>query len=163
MIKKRPPRLDQTFVIAPVYFVTFCTRDRHQLPSLPMAHQAFVDYATRAERDFNIAVGRYVMMPDHVHLFVCGDADFELSKWVGGLKRAISAAFIPQRTATTLAARIFRSSAAQRRKLRAEVAIRAGEPGPRWAGDPIGGLAVRRRDCADRPGVSSVRRAFGLL
>jgi len=28
-------------------------------------------------------------MPDHIHLFVSGDADFVLSKWVAGLKRAI--------------------------------------------------------------------------
>ncbi len=31
-------------------------------------------------------------MPDHVHLFVCGDDNFVLSRWVGGLKRAISVA-----------------------------------------------------------------------
>jgi len=31
-------------------------------------------------------------MPDHVHLFVRGDANFSLSKWVAGLKRAIASA-----------------------------------------------------------------------
>ena len=98
MIKKRPPRLHQTFAVAPIYFVTFCTRDRRRLPSLDTAHQTFVEYTTRAEREFNIAVGRYVIMPDHVHLFVCGDADFDLSKWIGGLKRAISAAVAEKRT-----------------------------------------------------------------
>ena len=43
-------------------------------------------------RDFNVAVGRYVIMPDHVHLFVQGDPNFLLSAWVGGLKRAMSLA-----------------------------------------------------------------------
>ena len=34
-------------------------------------------------------VGRYVIMPDHVHLFVRGDRSFTLSSWIGGLKRAM--------------------------------------------------------------------------
>jgi len=29
-------------------------------------------------------------MPDHVHFFVRGNDDFNLAKWVNGLKRAIS-------------------------------------------------------------------------
>ena len=31
-------------------------------------------------------------MPDHIHLFVCGDADFVLSRWLAGLMRVISKA-----------------------------------------------------------------------
>ena len=31
-------------------------------------------------------------MPDHIHLFVCGDVELVLSNWVAGLKRAISQA-----------------------------------------------------------------------
>jgi putative transposase len=38
---------------------------------------------------FNVALGRYVMMLDHIHLFVRGDRSFKLSSWIGGLKRAI--------------------------------------------------------------------------
>jgi len=44
----------------------------------------------RGLAEFGVAVGRYVIMPDHLHLFVCGGADFDLSEWVKGLKRAIS-------------------------------------------------------------------------
>ena len=29
-------------------------------------------------------------MPDHFHLFVKGDPNFTLSRWMGGLKRAIA-------------------------------------------------------------------------
>jgi len=43
-------------------------------------------------REFNTAVGRYVIMPDHVHIFVCGSGEFVLSRWVAGLKRAIAVA-----------------------------------------------------------------------
>ena len=42
--------------------------------------------------EFGAALGRYVIMPDHIHLFVSGNSEFVLSKWVGGLKRAISKA-----------------------------------------------------------------------
>ena len=41
---------------------------------------------------FNVALGRYVIMPDHVHLFVRGDQDLILSSWIGGLKRTVSVA-----------------------------------------------------------------------
>ena len=47
-------------------------------------------YARRAIENFNVSLGRYVIMPDHVHLFVRGDRNFTLSSWIGGLKRAIS-------------------------------------------------------------------------
>jgi hypothetical protein len=40
--------------------------------------------------EFGAAVGRYVIMPDHMHLFVCGGDDFKLEQWVSGLKRSIS-------------------------------------------------------------------------
>ncbi len=92
MIKDRPRRLDRLFVESPLYFVTFRTRDRKLLPSLEQSHDAFVSYATRASKEFNVAVGRYVLMPDHIHLFVCGDAGLDLSKWIGGLKRTLSTA-----------------------------------------------------------------------
>ncbi|MEP7015789.1 MAG: transposase [Verrucomicrobiota bacterium] len=76
---------------APLFFLTICTFHRQRITSLDKAHDAFRRYAQRAIK-FNIAVGRYVMMPDHIHLFVQGDATFELAKWVNGLKRAISVA-----------------------------------------------------------------------
>ncbi len=89
MIKDRPRRLDLVFADAPVYFVTFCTRDHQEIPSLPEAFSEFERYSKRAHEQFNVAVGRYVIMPDHIHLFVCS-RDFILSRWVGGLKRALS-------------------------------------------------------------------------
>ncbi len=37
-----------------------------------------------------IGVGRYVLMPDHVHPFVRGSLDFVLTQWVRLLKRDLS-------------------------------------------------------------------------
>ena len=94
MIKNRPPRLDIIFqrYDCPLFFVTICTLHRRRIGDLKTAHQAFQEYIFRGERDFGVAVGRYVIMPDHLHFFVCGNPDFELALWVNGLKRSISVA-----------------------------------------------------------------------
>lgn len=60
------------------------------MPSLLNAHEAFKLYAQRGFDEFNVAVGRYVIMPDHIHLFVRCGPDFILERWVAGLKRALS-------------------------------------------------------------------------
>ena len=92
MIKDRPHRLDPICIDQPLYFVTFATRDRRSIPSLDGAELALQQYARCAIVKFNVALGRYVIMPDHVHLFVRGDRDLTLSSWIGGLKRAMSVA-----------------------------------------------------------------------
>ena len=91
---KHPPlRLSEVFqrYDPPVYFVTFCTYRRRLLLASDRTHVAFVEFGRRAS-NFNIAVGRYVLMPDHVHLFVSGDEGFVLGRWVGELKQALARA-----------------------------------------------------------------------
>jgi putative transposase len=92
MRKDRPQRLGILYISQPIYFITFCTRDRRKMASLEKAHTALIDYSGRGFREFSVSVGSYTVMPDHVHLFVSGQADFSLSRWVAGLKRAISRA-----------------------------------------------------------------------
>ena len=92
MIKDRPHRLDLIYIDQPLYFVTFATRDRTRIPSLDRACAALERHGDHAVAKFNVAVGRYVVMPDHVHLFVRGDRTFKLSSWIGGLKRGMSVA-----------------------------------------------------------------------
>jgi len=91
MIKDRPHRLDLIYINQPLYFVTFATRDRKSIPSLDCAQFTLRQYALCAIGNFNVAVGRYAIMPDH-HLFVRGDRSFTLSSWLGGLKRAMCVA-----------------------------------------------------------------------
>ena len=102
MIKDRPHRLDLIYINQPLYFVTFATRDRKRIPSLDVAQAALERYAHRANEKFNVALGRYVIMPDHVHLFVRSGPDFTLSSWIGGLKRAMSVALLKETQATRL-------------------------------------------------------------
>ena len=52
-------------------------------------HQIFVTYCARG-LSLGAGVGRYVLMPDHIHLFVRLSSDLSLSQWVRNLKRGIS-------------------------------------------------------------------------
>jgi REP element-mobilizing transposase RayT len=89
---RRPPRLGRIFATGPLYFVTFCTHKRQRFLAKDEVHTAFVLFAKRGEDNFNVAVGRYVIMPDHVHLFVRGDYNFRLGPWIGALKQALAKA-----------------------------------------------------------------------
>jgi putative transposase len=87
---KLPPRLRWIFAHNPLFFVTFCTYERRKLLASDAVHAAFVAFASQANLRHNIAVGRYVIMPDHVHLFVRGPDNFQLGPWVGMLKQALA-------------------------------------------------------------------------
>ena len=90
MIKDRPHRLDLIYINQPLYYVTFATRDRKESHHL-MALRLFWSNTVTARLPSSISpLGRYVIMPDHVHLFVRGDRKFTLSSWIGGVKRAMS-------------------------------------------------------------------------
>jgi putative transposase len=87
-----PPRLYRIFPNNPVFFVTLCIYRRRKLLATEVAHAAFNDFAFRAYSENNIAVGRYVIMPEHLHLFVCGPDDFKLGRWIGLLKQVLAKA-----------------------------------------------------------------------
>jgi REP element-mobilizing transposase RayT len=93
MSHNQPLRLDRIFqrYDPPLFFVSFCTARRGKILANTRAHTAFIDYAKRG-LDHNVAVGRYVLMPDHIHFFVAGDHEFNLGMWVRGLKRVVAAA-----------------------------------------------------------------------
>ena len=93
MIKGRPPRLEQIFqtYAPPLFFITICAIHRNKIETQAV-HQAFEAYVRRARDEFGVAVGKYLIMPDHMHFFVRGGDDFKRTQWVNGLKRAISVA-----------------------------------------------------------------------
>lgn len=88
----RPHRLDVVFdrYLPPLYFVTFCTANRKPVLTNEEVHVAFRQYAEKGIRDHGVAVGCYVIMPDHVHLFVRGGHEFQLGIWVRGLRRSMA-------------------------------------------------------------------------
>ena len=90
--KRRPPRLSRVFNDRPLYFITFCTHQRKPFLACDEVHAAFAVFAKRAETSFNVAVGRYVIMPDHIHLFVRGADDFRLGHWIALPKQVLGKA-----------------------------------------------------------------------
>jgi putative transposase len=85
----RLSRLDRIFPVFSIYFVTFCTSQRRQSLANEKVHDAFRLFCEHAKTR-HVWVGRYVIMPDHLHFFVdCGE-EMPLSEWVKSLKGALS-------------------------------------------------------------------------
>jgi putative transposase len=91
--KATPPRLPVIFqrFDAPLYLVTFNTLLRRPLLANDSVQAAFRGYAERG-RAFNVATGRYVLMPDHVHVFVQMGREMTLRRWESGLKQCLGKA-----------------------------------------------------------------------
>ena len=89
----RPPRLrrlERIFSHAPVYFLTTCTAERRHLLATTDVHAAFGRFVSAAEQR-RAWVGCYVIMPDHLHLFVVlDDEQISLAAWMKSLKNAVS-------------------------------------------------------------------------
>jgi putative transposase len=92
-LKGTPPRLPIIFqrFDAPLYFVTFNTLLKRSLLANDSVHAAFRNYAERGLK-FNVATGRYVLMPDHIHVFIRIGRDMTLRRWEGGLKQCLGKA-----------------------------------------------------------------------
>jgi putative transposase len=93
--KKTPPRLSTIFsrYDPPLFLITMCTLLRRPILCNPTVHDAFRTYAQRGQQ-FGVAVGRYVIMPDHLHAFVCFGGEVGLRRWVKGLKRHLDTALL---------------------------------------------------------------------
>jgi len=96
---RAPRRLDIIFPRNPVYFVTCCTYRRRPHLANDLVHESFVQFSNRAQNDFGVAVGRYVILPDHLHLFVALPHNLKLGDWIGTLKRVLSR--VPRTTASS--------------------------------------------------------------
>ena len=87
---RRPPRLELLFAsVRPFYFVTFNTYNRLPLLARQDIHETFRFFCLRAQ-DHAVAVGRYVLMPNHAHLFVLlPEEGITLVKWMHALETVI--------------------------------------------------------------------------
>lgn len=74
----RLKRLDQLFVDHPLYFVTANTDARKPILANPKVHEGFRMFCQNGLAR-GVFVGKYVLMPDHVHLFVAFGEAFEAS------------------------------------------------------------------------------------
>src|SRR6184192_1937474 len=89
---QRLHRLDRIFFRTPIYFVTTRTNNRRAILATESAHQAFVGFAEKGARH-GAWVGAYVIMPDHLHVFVGLDEQkIDLPGWMKSLKNTLSKA-----------------------------------------------------------------------
>ena len=85
----RLTRLDVLFEEHPVYFITTCTDRRKKLLDNEVTHTHFAEFC-RKSKNHGILVGKYVLMQDHIHLFVCVSGALGLSAWMKSLKNSLS-------------------------------------------------------------------------
>jgi putative transposase len=86
--RKHPPHLP-SIGSSPLLLVTACTKNRRSLLANPTAHRLLRE-AWNTFDEFS--VGRYVILPNHVHLFV-GDNELaprNLAHWVGAWKAHVT-------------------------------------------------------------------------
>jgi hypothetical protein len=80
-------RLERIWIDAPIYFVTTCTRNRRSLLVRDEVAAVLINEWRAAHDRHGWAVGRYVIMPDHVHFFCRPELDAKsLSEFVGFLE-----------------------------------------------------------------------------
>ena len=88
--RHRPPRLTKlSSGVRPFYFVTFNTHRRADLLAHAAVHETFRQFCAKAQA-YGVSVGRYVIMPDHVHLFVVFQPEgLTLVRWMQSLKNGL--------------------------------------------------------------------------
>jgi len=87
---ERLRRLESAFQRLPIYFVTACTHNRLPVIGRDDIHTAFIRFAEEAANR-GVRVGSYVLMPDHLHIFVViDDRQLTLSAWIKSMKNALS-------------------------------------------------------------------------
>jgi len=84
---------------SPIYFVTAAVAERRKVLANEEIHSTFRAFADRAS-NCGAWVGAYVLMPDHLHLFVAIDGErLTLSAWMKSLKGTLSSKLRAQRHA----------------------------------------------------------------
>ena len=91
-------RLERVWIEQPVYFLTTCTELRKPVLACEQVAAILVKEWQTARDRHRWAIGRYVIMPDHVHFFCAPELDAKpLSIFIGfwkewtskGIKRAL--------------------------------------------------------------------------
>jgi putative transposase len=87
---KHMRRLDAVWVETPIYFITLCTVGRRPILAQPAAFAILRAEFEGAPSRYGWSVGRFVVMPDHLHFF-CAEggtvAPTSLSRFIGGFRQ----------------------------------------------------------------------------
>src|SRR5262245_44977873 len=95
-MRKHLRRLERVWVDFPIYCITTCTRNQESVIANDEAARILVGEWRAARTRHGSAIGRYVIMPDHVHFFCRAEiAAKTLSDFVGNWKSWTSRAIKP--------------------------------------------------------------------
>jgi putative transposase len=85
--KEHLRRLDEIWVADPIYFVTACTNGRERRLANDDFQAIAIEVWRNCQEHCDWSIGRYVIMPDHVHFFAFDDhGKRKLSEFVGSWK-----------------------------------------------------------------------------
>ena len=80
-------RLDEIWVTNPIYFITICAHGRLRRLANDDFREIAIEVWRNCEEHYGWSVGRYVIMPDHIHFFAYDSrVECTLSKFVGKWK-----------------------------------------------------------------------------
>ena len=96
---QRPPRIRLFQRVTPFYFVTFNTYSRQKYLANDTLHEAFILFCQRARKEYSVEVGHYVIMPDHIHLFVRLNSEKRLAQWIQSLRSVLGKTLLAQNIA----------------------------------------------------------------
>jgi REP-associated tyrosine transposase len=68
-------RLHRIWIVDPIYFITTCTFHRRPILASAAIAAIFTDEWRAARIRHGWAIGRYLIMPDHVHFFAAPELD----------------------------------------------------------------------------------------
>ena len=74
-MRKHLRRLERVWVDWPIYFITTCTLDRRRILASKEVAEILTDEWRNARNHHGWAIGRYVIMPEHVHFFCKAELD----------------------------------------------------------------------------------------
>jgi REP element-mobilizing transposase RayT len=74
-MRKHLRRLERVWVDWPIYFITTCTFKRRAILASTEVAKILSDEWKDAHNHHGWAIGRYVIMPDHVHFFCSAELD----------------------------------------------------------------------------------------
>ena len=85
-VHKHLRRLERVWIDRPIYFMTTCTFRRRAILATDDVADILIDEWRNAHDSHGWAMGRYVIMPDHVHFFCRAELDAKslpifMQKW----------------------------------------------------------------------------------
>jgi putative transposase len=77
-VHKHLRRLERVWIDWPIYFITTCTFERRAILAAKEVAAILIDEWRNAHNRHGWAIGRYVIMPDHVHFFCSAELDAKM-------------------------------------------------------------------------------------